>query len=73
MSPFTDKRGGLAGGHQLLNQFFAVAIAWVLGIVGSLIILKLVDVLVGLRVRGEHEVQGLDVALHGEEGYYFEV
>jgi Amt family ammonium transporter len=66
---------GLVDGNsrQILNQFIAVVIAWALAIVGSLIILKVVDALVGLRVRGEHEVQGLDVALHGEEGYYFEV
>jgi ammonium transporter, Amt family len=60
-------------GHQLLNQFVGVAIAWALAIVGTLIILKVVDVLIGLRVPEEHEIQGLDLTQHGEEGYYFEV
>jgi Amt family ammonium transporter len=76
---FKDAQGnalavGLIDGnaHQLLNQFIAVAIAWVLAIAGTLLLLKVVDVLVGLRVPEEHEVQGLDLALHGEEGYYFE-
>ncbi|MBV9075554.1 MAG: ammonium transporter [Acidobacteria bacterium] len=58
---------------QLLNQFIAVAIAWVIAIVGTLIILKIVDLVIGLRVPAEHEVQGLDVTQHGEEGYYWEL
>jgi ammonium transporter, Amt family len=49
-----------------------VAISWVLAIVGTLIILKLVDVTIGLRVSEEEEVQGLDLSQHGEEGYYWE-
>jgi Amt family ammonium transporter len=59
--------------HQFLNQTVGVAIAWVLAIVGTLIILKIVDLLIGLRVTDEHEVQGLDLSQHGEEGYYWEV
>jgi ammonium transporter, Amt family len=58
--------------HQMVNQLVAVAIAWVLAIVGTLIILKVVDLAVGLRVPDEHEVQGLDLTQHGEEGYYWE-
>jgi Amt family ammonium transporter len=66
--------GALEGNtHQLLNQFIGVAIAWILAIVGTLIILKIVDVVVGLRVSEDHEVQGLDLSQHGEEGYYWEV
>jgi ammonium transporter, Amt family len=55
--------------RQLGNQFVGVVIAWVLAIVGTLLILKLVDVVIGLRVPAEHEIQGLDVTQHGEEGY----
>ena len=76
---FKDAQGntlasGLIDGnaHQLLNQLVGVAIAWVLAIVGTLIILKLVDVTIGLRVSEEEEVQGLDLSQHGEEGYYWE-
>jgi len=58
--------------HQLLNQIMGVAIAWVLAIVGTLVILKLVDVTIGLRVSEEEEGQGLDLSQHGEEGYYWE-
>jgi ammonium transporter, Amt family len=59
--------------HQLLNQFVGVLIAWGLAIVGTLIILKIVDATIGLRVSEEHEIQGLDLSQHGEEGYYWEV
>ena len=58
--------------HQLLNQLVGVAIAWGIAIVGTLLILKLVDVTIGLRVSEEEEVQGLDLSQHGEEGYYWE-
>jgi Amt family ammonium transporter len=76
---FKDAQGaivasGLIEGnaHQLLNQFAGVVIAWSLAIVGTLAILKIVDVTIGLRVREEEEVQGLDLSQHGEEGYYWE-
>ena len=58
--------------HQLLNQFVGVAIAWCLAILGTLVILKVVDLVVGLRVAPEQEVQGLDLSQHGEEGYNLE-
>lgn len=60
-------------GHQLLNQLVGVGIAWGLGIVGTLVVLKIVDMTIGLRVSPEHEVQGLDLSQHGEEGYYWDV
>ena len=65
------KATGLLEGnaHQLLNQFVGVAIAWSLSIVGTLIILFVVDKLVGLRVSAEDEREGLDLSQHGEEGY----
>ncbi|SPF34522.1 ammonium transporter [Candidatus Sulfotelmatobacter kueseliae] len=76
---FKDAQGStLASGlfegnaHQLLNQLAGVTIAWVLAIVGTLVILKIVDVTIGLRVPEEEEVQGLDLSQHGEEGYYWE-
>jgi ammonium transporter, Amt family len=58
--------------HQLLNQLVGVAIAWVLAIVGTLVILFVVDKVVGLRVTEEQESQGLDLSQHGEEGYYWD-
>ncbi len=58
--------------RQFLNQFVGVGIAWVLAIIGTLIILKIVDTTIGLRVSAEHEIQGLDLSQHGEEGYSWE-
>jgi Amt family ammonium transporter len=76
---FKDGQGhplamGLLEGNarQLLNQGVGTVIAWVLAIVGSLVILTVVDRLVGLRVPDEHEIQGLDLSQHGEEGYNWE-
>ena len=59
-------------GGQILNQGIGVAIAWVFAIVGTLVILKIVDATIGLRVTAEQEVEGLDTSLHNEEGYNFE-
>ena len=76
---FKDSAGrelpvGLADGNagQLVNQLIGVAIAWALAIVGSLVILKIVDALVGFRVPEEQETEGLDLSQHGEEGYTLE-
>jgi Amt family ammonium transporter len=76
---FKDAQGntlpsGLLEGnaHQLINQLIGVAIAWVLAIVGTLVILKIVDAALGLRVSEDQETQGLDLSQHGEEGYYWE-
>ncbi len=57
---------------QLGRQAVACLIAWAIAIVGTLIILKICDALVGLRVSKEEEVEGLDLSQHGEEGYIFE-
>ena len=56
-------------GHQILNQAAGVAIAWVISIVGTLIILFIVDKTIGLRVSAAAEDEGLDLSQHGEEGY----
>ena len=58
--------------HQVLNQLAAVLISWCLAIVATLIILKIVDVTVGVRATAEQEREGLDLSMHGEEGYNFE-
>ena len=76
---FKDAQGNtLASGllegnaYQLLNQFVGVVIAWALAAVGTLVILKVVDIVIGLRVSEDHEIQGLDFSQHGEEGYNWE-
>jgi Amt family ammonium transporter len=57
--------------HQVLNQLMGVGIAWGLAIVGTLVILFVVDKTIGLRVSEDAEVEGLDLSQHGEEGYEF--
>ena len=56
----------------MLNQAVGVGISWVLAIAGTLIILKVVDFLVGVRVSEQQEIDGLDLSMHGEEGYILE-
>lgn len=77
---FKDARGhalavGWLDGHwaQVPHQLAGVAIAWALSIVGTLVLLKVVDGLIGLRVDPSDEIVGLDVRLHGEEGYDWEI
>ena len=63
--------GGTSGliegnAHQVLNQVIGVAIVIGYDAVVSLVILKAIDLAVGLRVDAEVEQGGLDLALHGE-------
>ncbi len=64
---------GAIDGHwgQVLNQLAGVAIAWGISIVGTLVLLFVVDKVIGLRVSPEQEAAGLDLSQHGEEGYDF--
>jgi len=63
--------GGTAGliegnAAQVLNQLEGVVIVFVYDAVVSLIILKILDAIIGLRVSDEVEREGLDFSLHGE-------
>ncbi len=58
--------------HQVLNQLIAVLISWTLAIIATLVILKIVDVTIGLRASVDQEREGLDLSMHGEEGYNLE-
>jgi len=66
------KRNGLATvvGHTLwLEQLKAMGITIVLAVIGSAIIAAVVRATIGLRIAPEIERQGLDINIHGEEGY----
>jgi Amt family ammonium transporter len=54
---------------QLWTQIVAVVATYVIAAVGTVVILKIVDVLVGLRVTQEDEVAGLDLSQHSETAY----
>jgi len=62
---------GLIGGNpkQLLVQFASIGVTIVFVAVATFVILKIVDMLVGLRVTEEEETQGLDYVEHGETAY----
>ncbi|HJZ80314.1 MAG TPA: ammonium transporter [Pyrinomonadaceae bacterium] len=67
----TALRVGLLEGHavQVLNQLAAIGITIALAVAGTLLLLKIVDLVVGVRVSEENEIEGLDLSQHGEEGY----
>jgi Amt family ammonium transporter len=58
-------------GAQLWIQFVSVVATIAYSGVGSFILLKIIDVTVGLRVTDEEEVTGLDIVLHDEKGYNY--
>jgi len=66
-----EQYGGTAGllegnATQVINQIEGLAIVLVWDIVVSLILLKIIDLTIGLRVTKEIEMEGLDISLHGE-------
>jgi Amt family ammonium transporter len=56
---------------QLWIQFVSVIASMIFAFVMTLIILKVVDLIIGLRVTEEDEVRGMDVSLHNEAAYTF--
>jgi Amt family ammonium transporter len=58
-------------GGQLFVQFVSVIVTMVFAFVMTLILLKVVDLLIGIRVDSEDEERGLDISLHNEKGYTF--
>jgi len=60
---------GMTLGNQLLAQFKGATFTLVYTAIVSFILLKIVDVVIGLRVTDEQETEGLDIALHDERGY----
>ena len=65
--------GGLDGHWgQIGNQLVGVLIAWVFALVGTIVLLKITDMITGVRVPEEHEIEGLDITQHGEEAYNLE-
>jgi len=66
-----EQYGGTAGAiegnvGQVLNQVIGVGVVVIYDAVVSLIILKVIDLFIGLRVKPEIETEGLDMSLHGE-------
>jgi Amt family ammonium transporter len=71
-SGVAEKTGLLDGNvQQVINQVIAVGAAIVWSVVLTVILLKVIDAVMGLRVSQAGELQGLDINQHGEEGYIF--
>jgi Amt family ammonium transporter len=60
---------GMTIGSQVVLQGIGVLATVIYTAIASLILLKLIDVIIGLRVTEEEETEGLDIALHDERGY----
>jgi Amt family ammonium transporter len=60
---------GMTMGGQVWVQFVGVAATFVYCAVATLVILKIIDAVIGLRVSSDEETEGLDIVLHDETGY----
>jgi len=56
--------------HGLALSFIG---AWLLWVVGTIVLLKITDLVVGVRATEEQEIEGLDLTEHGEEAYNLEM
>ncbi len=54
---------------QIVNQMEGAAIAIFVAVVGSLVALKIADMVSGLKMSEAEQADGMDVVIHGEEGY----
>ena len=65
---------GLIDGNslQVVNQLIGIGVAVLFAVAGTLVSLKLADMLIGLRVSETEEIAGLDATQHGEAAYVFE-
>ncbi|MGC1617548.1 MAG: ammonium transporter [Candidatus Acidiferrum sp.] len=65
--------GGLDGHwSQLGNQLVGVLTAWGFALVGTIVLLKITDMITGVRASESDEIEGLDITQHGEEAYNLE-
>ena len=71
-APFVNELGtGLFYGNpgQLLTQIVAVVVVAAYSFVATLVIGKIIDIVMGLRVDDKEEIEGLDITQHEETGY----
>lgn len=70
-APFINEAAGLLYGNpgQITIQIIAVIATIIYAFVVTIIIAKIIDLTMGLRVKEKDEVEGLDTNLHEESGY----
>lgn len=63
---------GLIGGNSelFIENILGVVAAAAYSVLVTLVLLKVIDATIGLRVSSDEEIEGLDTNLHGEEGYH---
>jgi len=74
---FADKSVNAAGINDLILgnpsllwvQLYAVAVVWAFSFVATFVIAKAIDVMLGMSVKPQEELIGLDISAHGEEAY----
>jgi Amt family ammonium transporter len=73
-SAVTGGRSGVFDGNaaQMVPQIVSIAASAALAIVGTVVIFKVLDLTMGVRVTEQQEITGLDISLHGEDGYIFQ-
>ena len=62
-------KDGVTISQQLVTQGIGVLATLVYTAIASLILLKIIDAVIGLRVTEEQETEGLDISMHDERGY----
>ena len=66
----SGSNGLFFGNHQMfVSQMIAILVTAFYSFIVTVIILKIIDAFIGLRVDEESEVSGLDISQHGESGY----
>jgi len=71
-APFVNELGtGLFYGNpgQLITQIIAVVVVAAYSFIATLLIGKVIDIVIGLRVEEKEELEGLDINQHEETGY----
>lgn len=66
-----DGADGLFFGNPglLWTQLISVIVTMVFVFIMTVLILKIIDLLIGLRITEEEEIKGMDISLHDESGY----
>jgi Amt family ammonium transporter len=64
--------GGSKDGMQILGQVQSIAVTVAWSAIGTYVVMKVVDLTIGLRAHERHETEGLDLSAHGEAAYNHE-
>ena len=59
--------------HLLVAQLISTAVAYMLAIVGTFIIFKVISLFMTVRTDRDEEITGLDIGEHGEQGYNYAI